>query len=231
MGLACAELHGDHGVELRLGVGVAAIEGTRRVEQVRLTDGSVVPADVVVVGIGVAPATGWLEGSGLELRDGVVCDATLAAGPPGVYAAGDVCRWPNPLFDEEMRVEHWTNAAEQGAHAARSLLAAAAGQPAAPYAPVPFFWSDQYGQRIQFLGRAGPRRRGRGSSAGPWRTGLRRPLRAGRSPPGRARPLPPQAGHAATRSSSPPARPGTTPWPTPRPPAEAGADAIDGRRP
>jgi NADPH-dependent 2,4-dienoyl-CoA reductase/sulfur reductase-like enzyme len=156
MGLACSELHGDHGVELRLGVGVAAIEGTARVEQVRLTVGSVVAADVVVVGIGVAPATGWLEGSGLELRDGVVCDATLAAGPPGVYAAGDVCRWPNPLFDEEMRVEHWTNAAEQGAHAARSLLATAAGRPASPYAPVPFFWSDQYGQRIQFLGRAGP---------------------------------------------------------------------------
>jgi NADPH-dependent 2,4-dienoyl-CoA reductase/sulfur reductase-like enzyme len=156
MGQACSELHGDHGVELRLGVGVAAIEGTDRVERVRLTDGSAVPADVVVVGIGVAPATGWLEGSGLELRDGVVCDATLAAGPPGVYAAGDVCRWPNPLFDEEMRVEHWTNAAEQGAHAARSLLAATAGQPAAPYAPVLFFWSDQYGQRIQFLGRAGP---------------------------------------------------------------------------
>ena len=78
-GLACSELHGDHGVELRLGIGVAAIEGIARVEQVRLTDGSVVPADVVVVGIGVAPATGWLEGSGLELRDGVVCDATLAA--------------------------------------------------------------------------------------------------------------------------------------------------------
>ena len=97
----------------------------------RLTDGSVVPADVVVVGIGVAPATGWLEGSGLELRDGVVCDADArrraarASTPRATSAAGR-----NPLFDEEMRVEHWTNAAEQGAHAARSLLAAAAGRPA-----------------------------------------------------------------------------------------------------
>ena len=85
------------------------------------------PADVVVVGVGVAPATDWLDGSGLELRDGVVCDATLCAGVPGVYAAGDVARWPNDLYGEEMRVEHWTNAAEQGAAAAHNLLVAAAG--------------------------------------------------------------------------------------------------------
>jgi NADPH-dependent 2,4-dienoyl-CoA reductase/sulfur reductase-like enzyme len=157
MGHACAALHGDHGVDLRVGVGVAGLEGASgRVEAVRLTDGTRVAADVVVVGVGVAPATGWLEESGLTLRDGVVCDPTLAAGPPGVYAAGDICRWTNRLFAEEMRVEHWTNAAEQGAHAARSLLATATGQEAEPYAPVPFFWSDQYGQRIQFLGRAGP---------------------------------------------------------------------------
>ena len=156
MGAACGELHRDHGVTLLLNVGVSALEGRGRVERVRLTDERVLEADVVVVGIGVAPATTWLEGSGLELRDGVVCDATLAAGPPGVFAAGDLCRWPNELFGEEMRVEHWTNAAEQGAHAARNLLAAMAGDAGQPYAPVPFFWSDQYGQRIQFLGRAGP---------------------------------------------------------------------------
>ncbi len=156
MGAACGELHRDHGVTLLLNVGVSALEGSSRVERVRLTDERVLEADVVVVGIGVAPATTWLEGSGLELRDGVVCDATLAAGPPGVFAAGDLCRWPNELFGEEMRVEHWTNAAEQGAHAARNLLAAMAGDAGQPYAPVPFFWSDQYGQRIQFLGRAGP---------------------------------------------------------------------------
>jgi NADPH-dependent 2,4-dienoyl-CoA reductase/sulfur reductase-like enzyme len=113
----------------------------------------VFPADVVVVGIGVVPATGWLAGSGLDLRDGVVCDATLAAGPPGVFAAGDCARWPHQLFGEELRIEHWTNAAEQGARAAKNLLAAAAGQPGEPYAEVPFFWSDQYGSRIQFLGR------------------------------------------------------------------------------
>jgi NADPH-dependent 2,4-dienoyl-CoA reductase/sulfur reductase-like enzyme len=85
----------------------------------------------------------------------VVCDATLAAGPPGVYAAGDLARWPHPLFDgEELRIEHWTNANEQGAAVARNLLATAAGEPGAAYDGVPFFWSDQYGHRIQFLGRA-----------------------------------------------------------------------------
>jgi NADPH-dependent 2,4-dienoyl-CoA reductase/sulfur reductase-like enzyme len=113
-----------------------------------------VRADVVVVGIGVAPATGWLEGSGLEMRDGVVCAATLAAGPPLVYAAGDIARWPNELYGEEMRIEHWTNAAEQGAAAARNLLSEAGGGTPTPYAPVPFFWSDQARHRIQFLGRA-----------------------------------------------------------------------------
>ena len=112
------------------------------------------PADVIVVGIGVAPAIEWLEGSGLTLRDGVVCDGTLNAGAPGIYAAGDVARWPNALFGEEMRVEHWTNASEQGAVAARNLLVAAEGGVPEPYAPVPFFWSDQVPHRIQFLGRS-----------------------------------------------------------------------------
>lgn len=155
MGAAVAGLHADSGVTLLTSAGVAGFEGTERVEGVRLTDGRVIPADVVVVGIGVAPATGWLEGSGLTLRDGVVCDATLAAGPPGVMAAGDVARWPHELFDgEEVRIEHWTNANEHGAVAAKNLLALAAGEPATPYAGVPFFWSDQYGHRIQFLGRS-----------------------------------------------------------------------------
>ncbi len=155
MGAACADLHRDHGVSLHLSAGVDAIIGGSRVDGVRLVDGSVLPADVVVVGIGVAPATGWLEGSGLTLRDGVVCDATLATGAPGVYAAGDCARWPHPLFGEELRIEHWTNAAEQGAIAAQNLLAATTGGQPRPYDAVPFFWSDQYGSRIQFLGRGG----------------------------------------------------------------------------
>ncbi|MGE0512288.1 MAG: NAD(P)/FAD-dependent oxidoreductase, partial [Acidimicrobiia bacterium] len=154
MGAAVAAVHGDHGVEVRCGVDVAGIEGADRATGVRLGTGELVPADVVVVGIGVRPATDWLVGSGLELRDGIVCDATLNAGVPGVYAAGDCLRWPNELFGEEMRVEHWTNAAEQGAAAAANLLAVACDETPTAYRPVPFFWSDQYTSRVQFLGRA-----------------------------------------------------------------------------
>jgi NADPH-dependent 2,4-dienoyl-CoA reductase/sulfur reductase-like enzyme len=150
MGAACAAVHADHGVEIHCGIAVASLEDAG----VLLGDGELVPADVVVVGIGVAPVTDWLIGSGLEVRDGVVCDSMLNAGVPRVYAAGDVARWQNPLFGEEMRVEHWTNAAEQGAVAASNLLAESRGEPGEAYAPVPFFWSDQYDRRIQFLGRA-----------------------------------------------------------------------------
>ncbi|MGH9884178.1 MAG: NAD(P)/FAD-dependent oxidoreductase, partial [bacterium] len=151
MGAVCAELHRDHGVDLRCGIGVAAVEGAGRVERVRLADGTSVAADVVVVGIGAVPDTRWLEGSGLRIDDGVVCDAHCAAGPPGVFAAGDVARWHNPLFDESMRVEHWSNAIEQGVYVGERLAGSDAG--AAPFAPVPFFWSDQYDVKIQFAGR------------------------------------------------------------------------------
>jgi NADPH-dependent 2,4-dienoyl-CoA reductase/sulfur reductase-like enzyme len=98
--------------------------------------------------------TDWLTSSGLELADGVVCDAACRAAP-GVVAAGDVARWHNPLYDELMRVEHWTNAVEQGAAAVDTLLADAAHEPAPDFAPVPYFWSDQYDVKIQFAGRAG----------------------------------------------------------------------------
>ena len=158
MGEAIADLHRAQGVEIRCGVGIEELDPVG----VRLTDGNVIDADVVVVGIGVEPATDWLGGSGIARRDGVVCDASLAAldergeRVPGVVAAGDVVRWPNERFGEEMRVEHWTNAAEQGAHAAATLLARALGDEPEPYAPIPFFWSDQYRHRIQFLGTRGP---------------------------------------------------------------------------
>lgn len=154
MGAACAALHRDHGVDLRCGVGVAGFDGSGRVERVRLADGGAVEAEVVVVGVGVSPETGWLESSGLPLANGVVCDETCATPAPGVVAAGDVARWPNPLFGEEMRVEHWTNAVEQGGAAARRLLAGP-GE-ARPFAPVPYFWSDQYDVKIQLVGHPGP---------------------------------------------------------------------------
>jgi NADPH-dependent 2,4-dienoyl-CoA reductase/sulfur reductase-like enzyme len=150
VGDACGRLHRDHGVDLRCGVKVAGFEGAERVERVRLADGSAIDADVVVVGVGVLPETRWLEGSGLELDDGVVCDETCLAAP-GIVAAGDVARWPNPLFDgERMRVEHWTNATEQGVAAARRLLVD--DRAAEVFAPVPFVWSDQYDVKIQVVG-------------------------------------------------------------------------------
>lgn len=154
MGSVLEGLHRDQGVDVRCGVGVEGFEGGARVEALRLGDGSRVPADVVIVGIGVVPSTGWLDGSGLEIDNGVVCDASCSAGVEGIVAAGDVARWPNPLFGELMRVEHWTNAVEQGMAAAQRLLAGPSG--AKPFAPVPYFWSDQYDTKIQFVGRARP---------------------------------------------------------------------------
>jgi NADPH-dependent 2,4-dienoyl-CoA reductase/sulfur reductase-like enzyme len=149
-------VHTDNDVDMRMGVSVAGFyESTPgRVGGVELSTGDRIDADVVVIGVGAAPMTTWLEGSGLEIRDGVVCDHFLNAGAPFVYAAGDVCRWTNDLYAREMRVEHWTTASEQGAAAARNLLAEAAGHDRVPYAAVPFFWSDQFTARIQFLGRA-----------------------------------------------------------------------------
>lgn len=160
MGTAAASVHGRHGVDLRCGVQVAGITPgvDGRVAAVALADGTEVPTDVLVVGIGVRPATDWLVGSGLTLDDGVVCDSTLWTGVAGVWAAGDCARWHHRLFDPHddavMRVEHWTNAAEQGAAAAKSLLAVRRGDEPVPYEAVPFFWSDQFESRIQFVGRA-----------------------------------------------------------------------------
>jgi NADPH-dependent 2,4-dienoyl-CoA reductase/sulfur reductase-like enzyme len=154
MGHACAELHVANGTDLRCGVKVMGLESSDgKVTGVSLDDGSVVPADLVVVGIGVTPNTEWLKGSGATLHErdgGIVCDETLSTGLPGVYAAGDVVHYPNPLFDGEvMRLEHWTNANEQGTLAAKNALNP---DEAKPSAAVPYFWSDWYGHRIQFVG-------------------------------------------------------------------------------
>ncbi len=154
VGSFVTELHVDHGVDVRVGVGVAGLDAEGgRVRGVRLADGHEIPAELVVVGIGVAPVTGWLEGSGLVLDDGVVCDETCLAAA-GIVAAGDVARWPNSRFGVTMRVEQWENAVEQGEHAARRLLAelGAPGGSEEPYAPLPWFWSDQYDRKIQMAG-------------------------------------------------------------------------------
>jgi NADPH-dependent 2,4-dienoyl-CoA reductase/sulfur reductase-like enzyme len=146
-----AELHRQHGVDLRVGVGVDGFVGNGHVEAVRLTDGSQVPADVVIVGLGVTPATDWLEGSGLRLDDGVVCDATGAAeGCDDIVAAGDVARWWHPLYERHLRTEHWDDAGRQGAAAARTLLAGPGHTEA--FDMVPYFWSDQYDVKVQMVG-------------------------------------------------------------------------------
>lgn len=150
IGDTLAGLHRDRGVDLRTSVGVAGFEGTGRVERVRLADGSALDADVVLVGVGAVPVTDWLGDSGLTIDNGVVCDATLLAGP-GVVAAGDVARWPNPAAGGDLvRLEHWTNASEQGVAAAARLLAA--DDAAVPFSSVPFVWSDQYDVKIQVVG-------------------------------------------------------------------------------
>jgi 3-phenylpropionate/trans-cinnamate dioxygenase ferredoxin reductase component len=157
IGALVAEWHREHGVDLRLGVGVAGVVGTDRVEGVRLagsTGDQVLAADVVVIGVGVAPTTTWLDGSGLEVVDGVRADSrlrVLAGGRPvpNVVAAGDVVRWDNPSTGEPTRLEHWTNAAEQGQAAAQTLLW---GDEAEEFAPVPYFWSDQFDRKIQMVG-------------------------------------------------------------------------------
>jgi 3-phenylpropionate/trans-cinnamate dioxygenase ferredoxin reductase subunit len=154
IGSVCGELHRDHGVDLRVGVGVDGLDGRDRVERVRLSDGTAVDADVVVVGIGVAPNTGWLAGSGLDVDNGIVCDATTLAAP-GITAAGDVARWPNARFGETARIEHWDHAIEMAQFAARRLLKGD-DEPVEAYTPVPYFWSDQYDRKIQLAGRCRP---------------------------------------------------------------------------
>jgi NADPH-dependent 2,4-dienoyl-CoA reductase/sulfur reductase-like enzyme len=144
IGELLSQAHREHGVDLRTGVTVAAVGD----DGVRLADGTLIEADEVLVAIGSLPNTEWLDGSGLTVADGVVCDEFSCAAP-GVYAAGDVARWHNPLFGVSMRIEHRTNAAEQGMAVARNLLRPEARK---PFAPVPYFWSDQYDMKIQAYG-------------------------------------------------------------------------------
>ena len=143
-----AQLHELNDVVVHAGVGVADLLGSHHVTAVRLTDGRALDTDLVVVGIGAVPATDWLEGSGLPVEDGVLCDEGLrVVGAQHVFAAGDVARWPCSFADSPVRIEHWTNANEHGALVAASIL----GEEA-PRAQPPYVWSDQYGHRIQIVG-------------------------------------------------------------------------------
>ncbi|MDT0303372.1 NAD(P)/FAD-dependent oxidoreductase [Streptomonospora wellingtoniae] len=147
-----AGLHGDNGVRLLCGVPVGGIRGDDRVTGVELADGALVPADVVVMGIGARPNTAWLTGSGLELDDGVVCDTGMLTAAGRVAAVGDVARCRS-ADGTSARFEHWTGAVQQPDVAAANLLAGATVQ---EYRRAPYFWSDQYGVRLQFAGRVQP---------------------------------------------------------------------------
>lgn len=152
MGGIVSALHADHGVRLLCGVGVKGLRGGSRVEAVLLEDGRSLPADIVVVGVGARPCVEWLAGSGLTLDDGVTCGADGRTGLAGVVAVGDCASWYDPRAGLHRRVEHWTGARERPEAAVTALLAGGAVEPSAPRPP--YFWSDQYGVKIQFAGHA-----------------------------------------------------------------------------
>jgi len=148
LGERVAARHREAGIEFHLGVGVEGFEGESRVTGVRLSNGVTLSADVVVVGVGAAPATEWLEGAGLEIDNGVCCDATGFTGREGVYALGDCARWHNVHYPERPRFEHWTSAVEQSSVVARRILHGEAEE----FAPIPYVWTDQFDLRIAIVG-------------------------------------------------------------------------------
>lgn len=149
LGAVCAALHAEHGVRLMTGVGVARLVGDDRVTAVELADGTRVPAEVVVVGVGAQPNLEWLVGSGVEIDGGVLTDASCATNVPGVVAVGDCASSYDPVLGRHRRIEHWTHALQQPATAAATLL----GNRTAPKpAAVPYFWSEQYGRQLQLAG-------------------------------------------------------------------------------
>ncbi|MGH3437787.1 MAG: NAD(P)/FAD-dependent oxidoreductase [Sciscionella sp.] len=150
MGAVCASLHAEHGVKLITSAGNARLAGAGRVTAVRFGDGRELPADVVVVGIGAVPATDWLAYSGLTVDGGVLTDSRCATTIPGVVAVGDCAISRHPGTGELRRVEHWTNALQRPTVAVATLLGRDYQPPVS--ARVPYFWSDQYGVRIQFAG-------------------------------------------------------------------------------
>ena len=146
-----AGLHEQNGVTLKLGIGVDRIVGTHgQVTGVRLDGGEVLPADLVIVAVGAAPVTDWLNGSGLTLSNGVVCDRHCRAAD-GIYAAGDVARWHHDALGTTVRLENRTNASEQGGAVAGAICGGTE-----PYAPVPYMWTDQHGVKIQVHGTLHP---------------------------------------------------------------------------
>ena len=149
VGAMFGELHADHGVECHFGVGVEGFQGSKQAEAVLLADGTSVPGDVFVVGVGVSPRTELAEGAGLDLDNGILVDEHLATSAPGIWAAGDVANAWHPTLDVRIRLEHWSAALNQGPAAAKNML----GHPT-PYTKIPYFFSDQYDLGMEYSGHA-----------------------------------------------------------------------------
>jgi len=149
VGAVYRDVHLDHGVEMLLGTGVDAFEGTTAVERVRTTDGRTVDCDFVVVGVGVVPRVELAQSAGLAVDNGVLVDEHLQTSAPGIYAAGDLANAHHPFYGERIRVEHWANALNQGPAAARSMLGSSE-----PYDRLPYFFSDQYDVGMEYSGYA-----------------------------------------------------------------------------
>lgn len=147
IGALVTRLHRDEGVDVRTGTGVSAVRGDGHVDTVVLSDGTELAADLVVVGIGSHPATDWLDGTGIEVDNGVICDEAGRTSAPGVWALGDVASWRDAT-GHQARVEHWSNVADQ----ARVVVPAMLGRDVPSTVVVPYFWSDQYDVKIQCLG-------------------------------------------------------------------------------
>ena len=149
MGAIYANLHTNRGINLRLREGISEIRGSSRTEQVITDEGNAINCDFVVIGVGITPDTTLAESAGLHVDFGILTDQYCQTSHPDIYAAGDVANWFHPGLDRRLRVEHWDNALNQGAAAAKSML----GAPE-PYSPTLYFWSDQYDLNIQYLGHA-----------------------------------------------------------------------------
>jgi 3-phenylpropionate/trans-cinnamate dioxygenase ferredoxin reductase subunit len=148
LGERVARRHRQEGSVFHLGTGVEGFEGADRITGVRLSNAETLAADVVVVGVGAAPATEWLEGAGIEIDNGVLCDATGSTGREGIYALGDCARWENLRYPERPRFEHWTSAVEQSDVVAKRVVHGEAPE----FAPIPYVWSDQFDLRIAITG-------------------------------------------------------------------------------
>lgn len=142
------DYHRARGVDVRTGVGVASVQGSERLEAVTLTDGAVIETTLMVVGIGALPNDEWLDGSGLDIANGVVTDGYCETNVEGIYAVGDVARFRHEAYGKHMRVEHWTNATEM----ARAAVTNALSDERALFQTVPMVWSDQFDLKIQTAG-------------------------------------------------------------------------------